>query len=215
MNNEEISSKEWEEFEKYKNKKKSNKNKWIWGCSGCLVVFIILAIIFGGCVALISDSNSKSSLSSKVNKYKTYKVGDSAKNGDLEVTVNSVEVADQVGPSLAPTKAKNSFVIADITIKNNGTKSLTVDENMFNIKSGDKVADTDTMGSLSASQGEGEGYSTDKSFLYQKINPDSTMDGKIAFDVSDNIVNDDKKKLIIKSAMFSTNKVMFDMNDNN
>ncbi|MFU1728509.1 hypothetical protein ACM3BK_10470 [Mammaliicoccus sciuri] len=35
---------------------KSNKKKWIWGCGGCLGIFIILAIIFGACSAVFVNS---------------------------------------------------------------------------------------------------------------------------------------------------------------
>ncbi len=45
---------------------------------------------------------------------KTHKIGETVKNGDLEVTVNSVETMKSVGPSIAPTNAKGTFVVADV-----------------------------------------------------------------------------------------------------
>ena len=57
-----------------------------------------------------------------------------SKNGDLEVTVNSVETKDSVGSQYAPTTPKGTFVVANVSIKNNGDKALTVDSNMFTLK---------------------------------------------------------------------------------
>ena len=51
-----------------------------------------------------------------------YKIGDTIKNGDLEVKVKSIENTKAVGPSIAPTNAKDTFVVADVSIKNKETK---------------------------------------------------------------------------------------------
>ena len=64
---------------------------------------------------------------------KTHKMGEKVKNGDLEVTVNSVETKDSVGSQYATTP-KGTFVVANVSIKNNGDKALTVDSNMFTLK---------------------------------------------------------------------------------
>lgn len=131
---------------------------------------------------------------------KTHKIGETVKNGDLEVTVNSVETMKSVGPSLAPTNAKGIFVVADVTIKNKGKEALTIDSSMFKLKSGDKTFEAENTGSMSANQSDNG--SIENSFFLQRINPDSTAQGKIVFDVSENIANAKDKKLEVISSLF-------------
>ncbi|OZG89141.1 hypothetical protein BG725_12345 [Staphylococcus aureus] len=136
---------------------------------------------------------------------------ETVKNGDLEVTVNSVETMKSVGPSLAPTNAKGIFVVADVTIKNKGKEALTIDSSMFKLKSGDKTFEADNTGSMSANQSDNG--SIENSFFLQRINPDSTAQGKIVFDVSENIANAKDKKLEVISSLFSVKKITFDLSD--
>lgn len=206
--NEMEKQRQWAEFQEFqKQQKKKGKKKWLWGCGGCLITFIILAIIFSACSAIFVGSDGGSGVGSN---NKEYKIGETAKNGDLEVTVNSVEITNQVGPSVLPTTAKDTFVVADVTVKNNANDSLTIDSNMFKLKSGEKTANADSAGSVSANQSE-DGLITD-SFFLEQVNPDSTTEGKIAFDVSENFANAKDKKLIISSRLFSSNNVVFDLN---
>lgn len=189
--------------------------KWLFGCGGCLVIFILLAVLFGACAMFIGggDDNTSSNGSSKQssNKTKEFKIGDTAKNGDIEVTVNSVETANQVGPSALPTTAKDTFVVADVTIKNNGNEALTIDSTMFKLLNGEKTAKADAGASTSANQSD-DGTITD-SFFLEQVNPDSTTQGKVVFDVSQDFANSDNKKMEITSKLFSTNKVTFKLSD--
>lgn len=189
--------------------------KWLFGCGGCLVVFILLALLFGACAMFIGggDDNTSSNGSSKQssNKTKEFKIGDTAKNGDIEVTVNSVKTANQVGPSALPTTAKDTFVVADVTIKNNGNEALTIDSTMFKLLNGEKTANADGGASTSANQSE-DGTITN-SFFLEQVNPDSTTQGKVVFDVSQEFANSNDKKMEITSKLFSTNKVTFKLSD--
>ncbi len=115
-----------------------------------------------------------------------------------------------VGPSLAPTNAKGIFVVADVTIKNKGKEALTIDSSMFKLKSGDKTFEADNTGSMSANQSDNG--SIENSFFLQRINPDSTAQGKIVFDVSENIANAKDKKLEVISTFISV-KITFDLSD--
>ncbi|WP_353452872.1 DUF4352 domain-containing protein [Staphylococcus coagulans] len=205
----EQQKKQWEQFQKFqKQQNKKGKKKWLWGCGGCLVVFIVLAILFSACTAIFTGNDKDSSNSTK-NGSKEYKVGDTAKNGDLEVTVNSVENLNQVGNSVLPTSAKDTFVVVDVTIKNNGNEALTIDSHMFKLKSDDKTAEADSGASISANQSE-DGSITD-SFFLEQVNPDSTTQGKIVFDVSESFANADNKKLIVSSTFFSNSSVTFNL----
>lgn len=208
---------QWEQFQAFQNQQnqqhqqygqKKSKKGWFWGCGGCLVLFILIIIGISACTAGVTGNLGGNS-SKEANK--THKIGETVKNGDLEVTVNSVETMKSVGPSLAPTNAKGIFVVADVTIKNKGKEALTIDSSMFKLKSGDKTFEADNTGSMSANQNDNG--SIENSFFLQRINPDSTAQGKIVFDVSENIANAKDKKLEVISSLFSVKKITFDLSD--
>lgn len=133
------------------------------------------------------------------------------KNGDLEVKVKSIENTKAVGPSIAPTNAKDTFVVADVSIKNKGDKALTIDSQMFKLKSGDKSFEADATGSVSANQSD-DGSITN-SFFLEQINPDSTAEGKVVFDVSEKVANTKDKKLETTSSLFSAKSITIDLSD--
>ncbi|GJF50585.1 DUF4352 domain-containing protein [Staphylococcus argenteus] len=208
---------QWEQFQafqKHQNqqnqqfRQKKSRKGWFWGCGGCLVLFILIIIGISACTAGITG-NLGGNNSKETNK--THKIGETVKNGDLEVTVNSVETMKSVGPSIAPTNAKGTFVVADVTIKNKGKEALTIDSSMFKLKTGDKTFEADNTGSMSANQNDNG--SIENSFFLQRINPDSTAQGKIVFDVSENIANAKDKKLEVISSLFSVKKITFDLSD--
>lgn len=205
----------------YKLENKTNgKKKWILGCTGCIVAFILLGILLGACAIFMGNGNNTSNNTKhhnnnvseqSDNSIKEYKIGDTAKNDDIDITVNSVESAKQVGPSALPTTAKDTFVVVDVTIKNNGNEALTIDSTMFKLKNGEKTANADAGASTSANQSD-DGTITN-SFFLEQVNPDSTTQGKVVFDVSQDFANSDKKKMEIKSKLFSTNTVIFNLNN--
>ncbi|CCE59485.1 TPA: DUF4352 domain-containing protein [Staphylococcus argenteus] len=213
----EEEKRQWEQFQafqKHQNqqnqqfRQKKSRKGWFWGCGGCLVLFILIIIGISACTAGITG-NLGGNNSKETNK--THKIGETVKNGDLEVTVNSVETMKSVGPSIAPTNAKGTFVVADVTIKNKGKEALTIDSSMFKLKTGDKTFEADNTGSMSANQNDNG--SIENSFFLQRINPDSTAQGKIVFDVSENIANAKDKKLEVISSLFSVKKITFDLSD--
>ncbi len=81
---------------------------------------------------------------------------------------------------------------------------------MFKLKSGGKSLEANSQGSMSANQNE-DG-SIENSFFLEQVNPDSTTQGKVVFDVSESMANSKDKKLEITSSLFSSKKVTFDLN---
>lgn len=208
LTNEELLERQQQQFEQYKKEQSSkSKKKWLWSCGGCLVLLILIVIGISACTAGVTGNLGNDNS----NGSKTYKLGDTAKNGDLEISVNSVENMTSVGPSSLPTNAKDTFVVVDVAVKNNGDESLTIDSNMFKLKSGSKTFDADSQASMSANQSEDGNI--ENSFFLEQVNPDSTTQGKVVFDVSENIANTNDKKLEINSSLFSTNKVVFELNE--
>ena len=51
--------------------------------------------------------------------------------------INNVEVTKQIGSEYVNTKAKDTFLIIDISITNNEKESLTVADNFFKLLNGE------------------------------------------------------------------------------
>ncbi|MFP4879099.1 DUF4352 domain-containing protein [Mammaliicoccus sciuri] len=201
--------------------KPNNKKRLLWGCFGCLGVIVILGVLLGACTVMIGGSNSNQSSSSTSSKDKNsseknqkdekiFKIGDKVKTDELDYTVKSVNNSKTVGNSFAPHDAKGTYLIVDITVKNNGNDPVTLDSNMFKLKIGDKTLEPDSEGSLSANQGEDGSIKND--FIFEKLNPDSEMTGKIAFDVSEDLINKDNKILQVQNNLLGTSKSEINLN---
>ncbi len=197
---------------KIKVKKPFYKKWWVW----LLAIIIIGAAATGGedeketakkedkAVEATAKTNDKKEESKKEPKKeeKSYKIGDKVKVGDMEYTITKKDTADQVGPSILPTKANEKFVVLEVTLKNNGNEAVTVDSSFFKLKLGDKTYEADNTGSISANQSD-DG-SIDNSFFLQSLNPDSEMNGKVVFDVAEDVANRDNLQVQVQTGVFGT-----------
>lgn len=185
---------------KGKIKKPFYKKVWFW----VLAVIVVGAIVGGlGGEETATDADTKETTESTPAKEEpTFKVGDVVTVGDMEYTVNGLEVSKSVGPSIMPTDAKGTFLIVDLTVKNNGNEAVMVDSSFFKLKEGDKSFEADATGSMSANQGE-DGNITN-SFFLENLNPDIEMQGKIAFDISEEQANSTKTQLEVSTGAFGT-----------
>ncbi|WP_414048697.1 DUF4352 domain-containing protein [Macrococcus animalis] len=190
------------------------KGKILPGCLGLL----LLIFIIGACAAAMgggedkkeTTSNDSSTASSdKKETKKAYKIGDTVKVGKMEYKVNGVTTATAVGPSALPTKAKDTFVIVDIEVKNNGDEAITVDSSLFKLKTKGKTLEADAEGSMSANQSE-DG-SIENSFFLEQLNPDSTTKGKVVYDVSKAMADSTDKKLEVATGFFGTETDLIDL----
>ena len=166
---------------------------------------VIILLLAAGIIALILFLKSGTPYSSRADK--AYKVGQTAKNGDLEVTVKSASKTKQVGPSITPTTAKGTYIVVDVKIKNKGKEALTVDSTMFELLSEGKTLKADGTASVMANTDDNGENSN--SFFLEQVNPDSTAEGQIVFDVSSKVAKSKDKKLKISSNLFSTQYVTF------
>ncbi len=187
------------------------KSKLIPGCLGLLLLLVILgacAAIMGGGdddKATTNNTSSKSDdkdTAKKEETKKSYKIGDTVKVGKMQYKVNEVTTGTTVGPSSLPTNAKDTFVIVDIEVKNNGDEAITVDSSLFKLKANGKTLEADSAASMSANQGE-DG-SIENSFFLEELNPDSTTKGKVVYDVSKAMADSADKKLEVATGFFGT-----------
>lgn len=197
-----------EDGKKYvmKEKKPFYKKVWFW------LLAIVVLIIFGGALGGSDTDNTKSSDASKETskesakkEEKTYGIGDIVSVGDMEYAINSVETAKQIGPSVFPTNAKDTFLIVDMKVKNNGNEAVTVDSSFFKLKEGEKTFEADSMASMSANQNEnGEIVN---SFFLEQLNPDMEQTGKIVFDISESQATSENNILQAQTGYFGTKTV--------
>ena len=130
-----------------------------------LVVIVLIAAFSGGGDDDTTDTNSNEASESSstetseaTEEDKAFAVGDVVTVGDIDYTVNSVETTKSVGPSVYPTDAQDTFLVIDLTVKNNGNESIMVDTSNFKLIDGEKSFDADSSGSISANQ-DAEGNS--------------------------------------------------------
>lgn len=191
------------------------KSKVLPGCLGLL----LLMLLIGACAAAMGGGNDETkkeenttNTTTKEDKKETkkaYKIGDTVKVGKMQYKVNSVSTATAVGPSALPTKAKDTFVVVDLEVKNNGDEAITVDSNLFKLKTNGKTLEADSAGTMSANQGE-DG-SIENSFFLEQLNPDSVTKGKVVFDVSKAMADSSDKQLEVATGFFGTETDVIDL----
>lgn len=183
------------------------KNKFLPGCLGLL----LLMLLIGACAAMggeddtkkESSSNASTTASEKKETKKTYKIGDTVKVGKMEYKVNGVSTTTEVGTDGFGEKAKGTYQIVDITVKNNGDDSIIVDSDLFKLKVGSKTLSADGGASITAND-------TNNSFFLEELNPDSELTGKVVFDVSNSLI-DKEKQLEVATGFFGTEKDLIDL----
>lgn len=129
-------------------------------------------------------------------------IGTPLEVGDAIFTLNGVNLVDQVGPSVMPTKASGKYVVLDVKYKNNGNKAVTVDASFFKLKRGEKTYESDSMASMSANQGE-DG-TIQNSFFLQEVNPDMEISGKVVFDLAPEVAEATDLQLQVQTGLFGT-----------
>ncbi|EGP4853643.1 MULTISPECIES: DUF4352 domain-containing protein [Enterococcus] len=189
----------------YKVKKPFYKRVWFW------VLIVLLFFGIGGALSGGENKDSATATSTSTNKEtttkeeKTYKIGDDVAVGKMEYKVNSVEVVKQVGPSVLPTNAKDTFLVVDLSVKNAGDKAVTVDSSFFKLKADGKTFEADSAASMSANQDENGNITN--SFFMESLNPDMQQTGKIVFDISEAQANAQNNVLQAQTGYFGTETV--------
>lgn len=180
-----------------------------------LVVIVLIAAFSGGGDDDTTDTNSNEASESSstetseaTEEDKAFAVGDVVTVGDIDYTVNSVETTKSVGPSVYPTDAQDTFLVIDLTVKNNGNESIMVDTSNFKLIDGEKSFDADSSGSISANQ-DAEGNSL--GFFLENINPDVEMQGKIVFDVTEAQANSETAQLGLTDNIFSSDYTLVNL----
>ncbi|WP_436870254.1 DUF4352 domain-containing protein [Staphylococcus shinii] len=180
LTNEELLARQQQQFEEYKEQeKKGKKKKWLWGCGGCLGAGILIIIVFAVISSLFfkgvdEELNGSKEEQDQISKTasKTYKVGDTVRADGIEVTLDSVEEAGNVGEIGTEPENGNALKV-NFKFKNNNDDQILIDSGDFTINVNGEVY--------------GEWFGTDDTnadFSHQ-INKDKTASGYIYYDVPD------------------------------
>lgn len=185
------------------------KSKFLPGCLGLL----LLMLLIGACAAAMgggddkkdtaNDTSKENTTATKEEKKKAYKIGDTVKVGKMQYKVNSVSTATAVGADGFGEKAKGTYQIVDITVKNNGDDAIIVDSELFKLKVDNKTLSADSGASITAND-------VNNSFFLEELNPDSELTGKVVFDVSNSLIDKDKQ-LEVATGFFGTETDLIDL----
>ncbi|MGX0402136.1 DUF4352 domain-containing protein [Staphylococcus epidermidis] len=129
--------KQFRQFQKYQQqqeeeKKRKRKKGWLWGCGGCLVLLILIIVGISACSATFLGSDSDSD-SDNDSSNKTYKVGDTVKKDNIEVTVTNVEYAPTDSEDATPPDNGKALKV-DFKFKNNNDDQIMISDVDFTCK---------------------------------------------------------------------------------
>lgn len=145
-----------------------------------------------------SGSASTESKTSEVASKKSYRIGDVVEVGDLTYTVHSKELVQTIGKEPLDKKANGVFLVLDLTVKNNGKKAVNVTDNFFKLRKGDVEFESDSTAGLYAN--------SDGKFFYTDLNPESTLKGKVVFDLSEETAQATGLVLQVQTGFWGTEK---------
>lgn len=127
-------------------------------------------------------------------------VGETLVVDDIEFTVNDWYQQDVVGDVLTST-ANDTYLILDVSVTNNQNEAAMMMSNYFKIVDGERVFEPDTSASTTANQA----ISPDNlGLLAEEVNPGSSRDALIVYDITQDIIDSDSKELQVQSGVFGT-----------
>ena len=200
-----------------KAKKPIFKKWWFW-----LIIVIVIAGAVGGGnkdktkkadtekTAKVETKESKTEKSSpKKSEKQVFGIGQDVTVGKVVYRVDGKEVADTVGNEYLNSTAKGKFLVLSVTVTNNGDKAITVTDDFFKLYKGKTEFKADTTATMYANQAA-NGDSA--AFFLQELNPESTLSGKVIFDVSEDTINDPSTQLQVQTGIWGTQTEKINLN---
>jgi hypothetical protein len=157
----------------------------------------LIGIVAGGSSNGETKKKEDEPTNEVTNEKEEYKIGEVAKVGEVDYLINNVEVTKQIGSEYVNTKAKDTFLIIDISITNNEKESLTVADNFFKLLNGENEYSADSTGAI---------YLNDNSIIFKELNPGVTLQGKIVFDVPESVAMANETKLQVQTGIWGSEK---------
>lgn len=148
-----------------------------------------------------TDSSSKAS---SEETEATYSVGQTFTVGDVEYTVNSVSTSQTVGDEFINKTAQGTYLLLNITVKNNGDDALSVSNDYFTLYKGKTKYTSDSTASLYASDNTG--------FFLEEVNPGNALTSNVAFDIPQDAVSDSSLQLQVQTGLWGTQTALVNVN---
>jgi Domain of unknown function (DUF4352) len=123
-------------------------------------------------------------------------IGEPLKVGDVVFTVHGTSTSNNVGGEFGQ-KAQGTYLIVDVTVKNEGKKAITTDSSFFKLKVGDTEYEADAGADPFVNQNGG-------GFFLQQVNPGVENKGKIVFDVPADVASSKDLILNVQTGVFGT-----------
>ncbi|MCS4488510.1 DUF4352 domain-containing protein [Streptococcus sciuri] len=133
-----------------------------------------------------------------------YFVGQTFTVGDVEYTVNSVSTSQTVGDEFINETAQGTYLLLNITVKNNGDNALSVSNDYFTLYKGKTKYTSDSKASLYASNHTG--------FFLEEVNPGNALTGTVAFDIPQSVVLDPSLQLQVQTGFLGTQTALVNIN---
>ena len=130
----------------------------------------------------------------------TVGIGDTLTVDDLDFTVHGVTQQDSVGDVMT-SNANDTYLVLDVTVTNNQNEAIMMMSEYFKIVDGETVYEPDSVASTYANQA----ISPDNlGLLAEELNPGSSRDALIVYDVTQEVVDSQTKQLQVQSGIFGT-----------
>lgn len=143
---------------------------------------------------VVASEATETTIETPVEEVKQSVIGDKLQVGDVVFTVNERSRATNVGGEYG-VNSKGEFLILDVSVENLGNEAITVDSSYFKLLSNGKTFEADSSAGIYANE--------DADFFYESINPDLTMTGKVVFDIS-TAMHEEELVVQVQTGMFGT-----------
>ena len=124
------------------------------------------------------------------------KIGDKIDVGDISYVVEKVEISETVGGEYINQTAKGTYLLVTISITNNSNDPITISDSFFTVLNGDKKFSADSMATIYAD--------SESSLWLDELNPELTITGIIAFDVSAAVADSQETQLQVQTGFWGT-----------
>lgn len=130
----------------------------------------------------------------------TVGIGETLTIDDIDFTVNGMEQRDAVGTGLTAT-ANDTYLVLDVSVTNNKNEAVTFTSSYFKVVDGETVYEPDPTASTYRNQ---EIAPDNTGLLIEEINPGSSRDAFIVYDVAPGVIDSQTKQLQVQSGFWGT-----------
>lgn len=192
------------------------------GCLGIIGIFVIIGIIMaavggGGEEETVSSENEDVTGSETENVEEAdtatdedgeqavvFSMNENVEVGEMDYQITDMETTDSVGDEFVSEDASGIYVLLTVQATNNGSDAVTISEDYVKLILEESTYEADSIASTYANE-DGMGL-----FLEQ-INPGSTTEGVIAFDVTEDVANNGDLQAQVQEGIFGSNTAIVDL----